>query len=188
MTRSIPLFIRSIWLFIAFFGSFSAAPTLAAVKTSPFETIIAQHAAVNDLSPYFVRAVIWRESGFNRDALGAEGEIGLMQIRHTVVQDWAREHELEKTPPASRLFDPEFNIMIGCWRLRRALDYWEGYNGHTMSLALCEYNAGRNGMMRHVGLDNANGLVITNPRLNAYVDSIINRYEEYAANRVTSVN
>ena len=50
------------------------------------EVIIAA-ASIYDMDPALIKAVIWRESRFNPDAVGAAGELGLMQIRDAAAGD-----------------------------------------------------------------------------------------------------
>jgi len=95
-----------------------------------------------NLSPSVVKALIYRESRFNPCARGKAGEIGLMQIKRSVIEDWAKAHSLAAVPTAEEAMDPYLNIMIGTWHLSRALDHWKG-RSTSLSLALFEYNAGR---------------------------------------------
>jgi soluble lytic murein transglycosylase len=145
-----------------------------------YDAIICRHAADNHIPPQLVKAVIWRESRFDAAAVGAAGEIGLMQVSAAAMADWAAAGG-RAAPEKSALFDPDFNLMVGCWYLSRAMGYWGGYKSHAMPLALCEYNAGRSGMLRYVGLDDDGALVICDPHLHGYVASIIQRCAEYAA-------
>ena len=45
----------------------------------------------NEVDPDLIKAVIWRESGFDRTQIGGKGEVGLMQIMPDLAAaDWAR--------------------------------------------------------------------------------------------------
>src|SRR5687768_17085793 len=65
-------------------GFASAAPTQRAARPNPrgsqFDSLIAQHAEANGLSPVLVRAVIETESAFNPRAVSRVGAMGLMQL------------------------------------------------------------------------------------------------------------
>ena len=57
------------------------------------------------MDPALVKAVVWRESGFNPRALGRAGEIGLMQLMDAAAQEWA-ETEHAYPLPEEHLFHP----------------------------------------------------------------------------------
>ncbi|MBO5202223.1 MAG: transglycosylase SLT domain-containing protein [Lentisphaeria bacterium] len=86
-----------------------------------FDEIIEKAARRNNLPPELIRAVIWRESKFNRHTIGKDGEVGLMQIRpETAVIDWARAKK-RSIPSKGALMDPALNIEIGSWYLGQAM-------------------------------------------------------------------
>ncbi|MBS1968816.1 MAG: lytic transglycosylase domain-containing protein [Bdellovibrionales bacterium] len=65
-----------------------------------------------ELDPIFVLAVIQTESGFNTDARGDAGEIGLMQILPKTAEWIAKKYKMP-WKGANSLFDPVTNIKIG---------------------------------------------------------------------------
>lgn len=111
---------------------------------SRFDTVIAEAAARNHISPHLVKAVIRKESDFNPTARGGHGEVGLMQITRGAATDWenANGRVLRNLNMA---LDPELNIEIGTWYLARALRRWKRYEDREV-LALAEYNAGYGNM------------------------------------------
>ena len=109
--------------------------------------LLEESARRHGLSPALVRALIWKESRFRPDAIGAKGELGLMQVTKGAAQDWARVHKTTR-PRRRQLLDPERNLEIGCWYLARAWEHWDGYLSQE-SLALAEYNAGRTQVLRN---------------------------------------
>lgn len=145
-----------------------------------FDAIIEKAARRNNLPPELVRAVIWRESKFNRHTIGKDGEVGLMQIRpETAVIDWAK-YKKRHVPSKGALMDPELNIEIGSWYLGRAMRYWAGYKDQ-IALALCEYNAGRKRALEWKPKDK-NGEVIGNIAYKStreYVGDILRKYNDY---------
>ncbi len=150
------------------------------VPEEKYSALIEKTARRNGVDPDLVRAVIWRESGFDRTVIGSKGEVGLMQIMPGLAAaDWAR---AKKCPLPSRaaLSDPELNIEVGSWFLGRAFRHWSKYR-EAVVLTLCEYNAGRsranswkpkdlNGSMQ-------NRIKIASTR--KYVDDIVRKYMEY---------
>src|SRR2546427_8206112 len=49
-------------------------------------------AAEHELDPMLVKAVVWRESRFDRKKYGTAGERGLMQVSEKAANEWAREY------------------------------------------------------------------------------------------------
>lgn len=106
-----------------------------------FDSIIKKTSAKYGIDSRLVKAVIYQESRFNPGRKGKAGEIGLMQLLpRGAVADWARITK-NKMPSEQQLFNPEFNIEIGCWYLGRAVARWRDYDC-CLELALCQYNAG----------------------------------------------
>ncbi len=145
-----------------------------------FDEIIEKAARRNNLPPELIRAVIWRESKFNRHTIGKDGEVGLMQIRpETAVIDWARAKK-RSIPSKGALMDPALNIEIGSWYLGQAMRNWTGYK-EQIALALCQYNAGRKRALAWKP-DDKNGNVIENITFNStreYVGDILRKYNDY---------
>lgn len=126
-----------------------------------------------NLKPELVKALIWRESRFNPCARGKSGEIGLMQVRRSVVIDWARAHSIEKVPSGEEVMDPYMNIMIGAWNLSRAMSRWSG-RSTTVALALFEYNAGRSCLVTWIAhYDGDTKAAVENGPSASYVRDII---------------
>ncbi len=126
---------------VALIPSCMIADRLAA-KNSPknIEACIAYEAAKNNVSPALIKAIIWRESRFNPNAVGKANEIGLMQITDGAVADWCRINK-KGTPSRRSLFKPSLNIEIGTWYLAHVGNHWKGYKSREI-LQISEYNAG----------------------------------------------
>lgn len=135
----------------------------------------------NGVDPALLKAVIWRESRFDRDAVGTKGEIGLMQIMvQFAAKDWADAHK-RPAPTKGALSDPELNIEIGSWYLGRARRRWADYR-EADALALCEYNAGFSRADAWKPPDK-NGTVIDRIDISStvsYVTVILTKQKEYA--------
>jgi len=148
-----------------------------------YDALIAAAARRHDVDPDLLKALVWRESGFDANAVGSHGEVGLTQLRveNGAVAEWASRHG-EPVPPRGVLFRPEINLDIGAWYLSRALRHWEGYK-NQYELALSEYNAGRKGMSSWVP-DSPDGEVVSKITISStkeYVQSIMERYRYYAS-------
>ena len=135
------------------------------------------------MDPCLIKAVIWKESRFDKRARGLKGEVGLMQIMPDLAAaDWAR---IKGFPAPSRgaLYDPELNIEIGSWYLGRALRKWRAYR-ENIPMALSEYNAGarRVNQWKPVSRDGAFRERIAIPSTRDYVDEIMVKYQDYRRN------
>ena len=145
-----------------------------------YDAIIRNAGLRNQLDPALIKAVIWRESRFNRYARGLKGEIGLMQIMPGYAAvDWARFHRC-KVPSNGALFDPELNIDIGSWYLARAVRRYQRYKD-CFALALCEYNAGARRAADWKPADPNQSVAgrITIPSTRQYVQDILKQYDHY---------
>jgi len=108
--------------------------------TSRFDYIIGQAAARNGLDFHLVKALIYEESWFRPEILGAAGELGLMQITAAAASDFST---YKKFPPIgdSQRMEPELNVEIGCWYLKRSIDRYKD-SPYPVLFALLRYNAG----------------------------------------------
>src|SRR3954463_13873992 len=60
-----------------------------------YEADIVKAATRYKVDPLLVKAVIWQESRFDKNAKGRAGEIGLMQVMELTGEEWA---EAERVP------------------------------------------------------------------------------------------
>ncbi len=102
-----------------------------------YEHIISGHAANYDLDGALIAAVIYRESGFDADAVSSAGAVGLMQLLPDTAQGIASLTGGEQYEPDD-LYDPEINVRYGSFYLRRLVDKYG-----SVELALAAYNAGQ---------------------------------------------
>jgi soluble lytic murein transglycosylase len=151
-----------------------------------FDGLITKVAAEYRLDPRLVKAVVWRESRFQTDMVGKNGERGLMQISPIAAREWATANAIANFGP-DQLFDPQINLEIGSWYLGKAMQHWNNQND-AVPFALAEYNAGHSRVDRWV-----RAAAQKSPQLNArvfeesidfpstahYVRTILARYDFY---------
>lgn len=91
-----------------------------------------------DLAPELILAMIFTESSFDPHAESAMGAVGLMQLMPATATQLARELEWE-WKGRQLLTDPESNILMGSFYLRKLLHRFDDLN-----VALAAYNVGPN--------------------------------------------
>jgi len=89
------------------------------------------------VDPNLVYAIIKAESNFSTNAVSKKQAVGLMQITRTTGAWGARTLKLDNYSYDS-LFNPETNIMIGCWYLSTLMGEFD----NDIQLVLTAYNAG----------------------------------------------
>jgi soluble lytic murein transglycosylase len=171
-------------------GAGVAAATLVAplfrmgemARQDRFDLAILAAAGENGCDPNLVKAVAWRESYFDPAIRGRDGELGLMQVRPVVGEEWAAATGSEALK-AGQLADPVVSLRVGAWYLGRAVRQWS-HAAEPYPLALAQYNAGRSSVLKWV---EANSLAdgdafiarIQYPSTRAYVQAILAQAEKY---------
>jgi soluble lytic murein transglycosylase-like protein len=89
------------------------------------------------IEPRLLLSVILSESTFRTDAVSEKGAIGLMQLLPSTAAGLAAELDL-KWGGDHRLLDPQTNIALGTYYLKRLLNAFGG----DVNLALTAYNKG----------------------------------------------
>lgn len=150
-----------------------------------FDDIVSRQAAVYRLDDKLVWSVIYEETWFRPWKLGADGEIGLMQVTPLVARDWAHETGLRDYERQANenvvefLRDPERNIQIGCWYLERLREQYRGQPAET-AMTLAAYNAGPSRVEEWSGGGSRSEAEfiehISIPSTKSYVTSILERY------------
>lgn len=97
------------------------------------ERLIAATARKHELDVDLVAAIVEAESGGNPRAVSRAKAYGLMQLRRPTAGDMAG-----RAVGIEELFDPAFNLELGCRYLKRML----ARHGNDVILALMSYNAG----------------------------------------------
>jgi len=88
---------------------------------------------VNDTDPYLALAVIRRESSFDPYAVSKVGALGLMQLMPATAAQMSGSKEMSQR----MLFDPGYNIKLGCKYLR-----WLRRRLQKDEIVVAAYNAG----------------------------------------------
>jgi soluble lytic murein transglycosylase-like protein len=97
-------------------------------RSAPYDALIEEHAAAQNLDPNLVRAVIQAESAFNPRARSRKGAMGLMQLMPETAAAYS----------VADPYDPAENIRAGVSYLKSLLVRYE----QKFELALAAYNAG----------------------------------------------
>ena len=153
-----------------------------------YDTLIIKVAGEFDLDPRLVKALVWRESRFQADMIGRNGERGLMQVSEIAARDWAAAKGVKDLRP-DQILIPEMNLEIGTWYLKKAVQRWN-YQDNAVPFALAEYNAGKSRVDRWIrtALRKKNGQPVTAetfqdsidfPSTARYVKAILGRYDFY---------
>lgn len=155
-------------------------------KEIRFDKEIAAAAARYKIDPALIKAVIWQESRFKPNVVGAAGEIGLMQIMEPAALEWADAEKLHDFDHR-QLFEPTRNIHAGAWYLAKLLKRYPNAD-NPLPYALADYNAGRTHVLRWnkgpAATNSAAFLAAMDyPGTRQYALNIMDRYKRYAQSR-----
>jgi soluble lytic murein transglycosylase-like protein len=106
-----------------------------------YQETIRKFASKNSLDPFLVMALILQESYFNPRARSRVGATGLMQLMPATARELGR--QLHGVFGMGSLEDPETNIELGTYHLKRMVDLF----GNTQ-LAVASYNAGQGNVLK----------------------------------------
>lgn len=112
-----------------------------------FDEVIARQSRIYRIDEKLVWSVIYEETYFRSSIIGADAEVGLMQVTPTVAREWAKETGFSEFERAAAenvnqfLSDPERNIQIGCWYLEKLREAYRSRPAET-AMTLAAYNAG----------------------------------------------
>src|SRR5438477_5911619 len=111
-----------------------------------YDAAIARQAVRYNVDPDLVWSIAYEETYFSPWKKGRNGEIGLMQVTPVVAREWAAANagaamqQRTATEADAVLTDPERNIQIACWYLRKASDDYRDIPGREARM-LAAYNA-----------------------------------------------
>lgn len=112
-----------------------------------YDELIARQSRVYRLDEKLVWSLIYEETWFRGWKIGADAEVGLMQVTPVVAREWAKEtglkeYEKQAADNVNVFFsDPERNIQTGCWYLEKLREQYRGRPAET-AMTLAAYNAG----------------------------------------------
>jgi soluble lytic murein transglycosylase len=101
----------------------------------PYEDSLRRDAEKNGVDPMLVAGLIRQESTFQADAVSYANAIGLMQLLPKTGRKMSR--ALHVRYVTSKLFDPDFNLLLGTYYLKGLVDLTG-----SPEAALAAYNAG----------------------------------------------
>jgi peptidoglycan lytic transglycosylase len=112
-----------------------------------YDELITRQARVYRIDERLVWSVIYEETWFRAWKIGADEEVGLMQVTPGVAREWAKETGLKVFERQTAdnvvefLRDPERNIQVGCWYFEKIRERYRGRPAET-AMTLAAYNAG----------------------------------------------
>lgn len=159
----------------------------------PFEykDYVLKYADRYDLDPYLVVSVIKNESNFDKNAKSSKDARGLMQITPDTAK-WIYSKMDIGDIDIEKLYDPEFNIAMGCWYLNDLNKEFD----NKIDLVLAAYNAGRGNVQKWLqssehSKDGENLYYIPYEETDKYVKKVkvsINIYKMlYSDNKVNNI-
>lgn len=160
-----------------------------------FDALLTRQARVYNIDEMLVWSLIYEETYFRSSAMGADEEVGLMQVTPLVAREWAKEtglREMERQAAENVgefLSDPERNIQIGCWYLEKVRERYRGRPAET-AMTLAAYNAGPSRVEEWTRETDAAQISETDftsrigiDSTKAYVSSILERYRSQPAKK-----
>lgn len=101
-----------------------------------YNHLVLKYSSLYDLDPYLILSMIKNESKFHPKAQSYKGAKGLMQITD-MTGEWAAKEIGIEGYSSEKLYEPEINIHIGCWYIKKLL-----FQFGDVETSLAAYNAG----------------------------------------------
>ena len=144
-----------------------------------YKEYIDKYARENNIDPYLIASVINVESRFNKEAISPKGAKGLMQIIPSTGKWAAEELEIEAYED-NDLYNPDINIKIGSWYLKKLDKEFTG----NQDLVLAAYNGGSGNVRKWLkneeySSDGINLEKIPFKETENYLKKVENNYEIY---------
>lgn len=111
-----------------------------------YADLVTKYSEKYNLDTYLVFSIIRIESKFNPQATSHKGARGLMQIIDQTGAWAAKEIGIENYH-SDRLYEPEINIQIGCWYIRKLINQYKD----NLETSLAAYNAGSGNVSKWLG-------------------------------------
>jgi len=156
------------------------ARALGLLYPRAYAQAVEAEAAARKVDPFFVWAIMRRESAFRPDALSSANARGLLQLIPKTIQHIAQSLP-EAEPDPDTLYAPAVNIRYATWYLAELLRRFE----HPV-LAAAAYNASPEAVRRWVGNNGAMPLdlfveMIPFKETRGYVKQVVADYHVYSA-------
>jgi soluble lytic murein transglycosylase len=141
--------------------------------------VIIKYSREYDIDPYLISAIIRVESKFYHKAQSHKGARGLMQISQ-ITGDWAASELGIENYDRDMLFEPEINIMIGCWYLHMLKKEF----GNNLETVIAAYNGGSGNVTRWLmdSKHSSDGKTLTSipfRETREYVNRVVKDYRIY---------
>lgn len=155
-------------------------PFLRLFYPVPYQDEVTRYSRQFELDPLLVMAVMRAESKFNPYAESGEGAAGLMQLMPDTAKWAASRMNLDYS--SEKLFEPEFNIAVGCWYFSSLISQYGGMD--HLAVALAAYNGGRTNVNKWLQEKTWDGSVsdlesIPFSETKEYVRVVLKNYEIY---------
>lgn len=147
------------------------------------DAVILSAATRYGVPPSLVKAVVWRESRFDEEAVGSKGELGLMQLMETAAKEWADSVHANAFIHENVL-NPATNTLAGTFYLSKLLRRYP-QTDNPVVYALADYNAGRGNVRKWMnGAASTNSQIflqqMTFPGTRAYILDILAKAKKFA--------
>lgn len=144
-----------------------------------YQSLVDKYAGEFGLDAAMVYGVIHTESKFDPYAVSSAQAKGLMQLRDETARDCAKELKISGFTTDS-LFEPEVNIRLGCYYLKKLL---KTYNGN-IETAIAAYNGGPGNVdkwLKDQSISKEHGILshIPFPETQNYVERVMRAYQTY---------
>ncbi len=144
-----------------------------------YQEFVEDYAEEFHLDESLVYAVIHTESKFDTYAESKVGAKGLMQLTNETGEDCAKKLGIQNFS-AEQLFNPEVNIRLGCYYLKKLI---REYDGNTQT-AIAAYNGGPGNVDKWLAdsnYSNGDGILREIPfrETRNYVDKVTEAYWNY---------
>jgi soluble lytic murein transglycosylase len=107
------------------------------VYPNKYSSEITKYSKQYGVDPILVKAVIKAESNFRPGVKSSKNAYGLMQITPATAEWVGKEMKIDSFS-LDKLYDPDFNIKMGCWYLSNLNEQFNG----SVDLVLAAYNGG----------------------------------------------
>jgi len=144
-----------------------------------YSDIVEKNSEKFGLDKYLVYSVIRTESKFKEAAVSDAGAKGLMQLMDETAKECNEKGGFGYNIP-DEILDPEVNITLGCYYLKKLIDTYYG----DISLAITAYNGGTGNVgkwLKDSELSDGDGGLLDIPfeETKGYLDKVLATYDKY---------